>query len=144
MARNTILLRGDAVEDSFLVEASVAIRPGMLVEISPSAATHVQPHQTAGGAAAAIFARECHEDQGGDIDDTIAVSAEVTVLYPNLGSWINAYTSDTIAAGEWVESAGNGQIRLYGSGYRIGFARNASDLTGTYGRVEIVIQPIGV
>ena len=144
MARNTILLRGDAVEDSFTVEGGTAIRPGMLVEISPSSAVSVQPHQTAGGAAAPIFAREQHENQGGDIDDTIAVGDEVTVLYPNLGSIINAFTADTIDAGGWVESAGNGAVRAYGSGYRIGQARYASDLTGTYGRVEIIIAPIGL
>lgn len=144
MARNTILLRGGAVEDSFGVEGGTAIRPGMLVEISASDATKVQPHQTAGGAAAIMFAREQRENQGADIDDTVAVGDDVTVLWPELGAWINAYTTDTISAGEWVESAGNGQVRLYGSGYRIGMARSDSDLTGTYGRVEIVIQPIGL
>lgn len=138
--RNVTLLRGNAVEDSGI--ASEAITPGMLVEFGGS--DDYQKHSTAGGAAAPWFAREQHENQGAGIDDDIASGDEVTVLRPQLGATINAFTSATIAKGEEVESDGAGGVRVYGSGSRIGIAQAASDLSGTNGRVEIIIAPLGV
>ena len=140
MARNTILLRGTPHEESGI--ASGAIRPGMLVE--PTSTGHFKAHDTAGGAAAALFAREQHENQGNGIDDNIASGDDVTVLFCSAGDKINAVTDDTIAKDEFVESAGDGKVRVYGSGYRIGYAVAASDLSGSVGRVEIIIAPVGV
>lgn len=136
--RNTVLVRGMAREEDAL--ADEAITPGMLVELT---ATGVQRHNAAGGVATPIFAREQKENQGADIHDEIASGDYVTCLYPKLGDVINAYTEDTIALGGWVESDGDGGVRAYGSGYRIGQARKASDFSGTTGRVEIIINPIG-
>jgi len=138
MARNKILIRGSAREESSLFDE--AVTPGMLVELT---ATGVQKHSTAGGVAALAFAREQHENQGGDVDDDIPASDYGTVLFPCLNAKVNAYTSDTIARGDWVESDGAGGVRLYGSGYRLGQAVSASDLSGTNGRVEIILNPIG-
>lgn len=138
--RNVTLLRGKAVEVSGI--ASEAITPGMLVEFGGS--DDYQAHSTGGGAAAPWFAREQHENQGAGIDDDIASGDEVTVIRPQLGASINAFTSDTIVKGESVESDGDGGVRVYGSGFRIGVAAADSDLSGTNGRVEIVIAPHGV
>lgn len=137
--RNKILIRGNAREESSLF--TVQTRPGMLLEIV--AGGGVKPHATAGGVASMMFAREQHENQGGDVDDQIAAADYGTILFPELGAKINAVTSDTIARGDFVESDGAGGVRVYGSGYRIGQAVAASDLSGTVGRVEIIVNPIG-
>ena len=140
MARNTILIRGNAREESILFDE--ATRPGSLMEIT---STGVQKHNTAGGAVLVLaFAREQHENQGADVDDLIASGDNAAVIFPELGAKINAVTSDTIARGGAVESDGDGGVRAYGSGYRIGVAVSASDLSGAVGRVEIILNPIGV
>lgn len=141
MARNVIVLRGSPHEESFI--ASEAITPGMLVEFDPSNADQILKHATAGGAAAPWFVREQHENQGADIDDDVALGDEATVVFARTGDKINAFTSDTITQGDFVESDGVGGVRLYGSGSRVGVASRDSDLSGTNGRVEIIIAPIG-
>lgn len=138
--RNTILIRGNAREENALITTG-ASRPGSLMQ---HVATGYKKHATAGGAAAVIVLKEQHETQGNDIDDNVAQNDKATVLFPELGAVINFVTSDTIARGEWVESDGAGGVRLYGSGYRIGIAQAASDLSGTVGRVEVAVQPIGL
>jgi len=136
MPRNTILLRGDAEEHSGIV-TTATITPGMLVEMVGT--NGYRRHATAAGAAAAFFARQQHENDGAGVDDAIAVGDEVTVLYAEKGATINAYTTDTIARGGFVESDGVGGVRAFGSGVKLGVAQAASDLSGDVGRVEIII-----
>lgn len=137
--RNTILLDGGFREDTGLADG--AITPGSLVQLT---STGYNDNVSAGAACVPAFAREQHENQGADVDDNIASGDTVTVIFPACGAVINALTSDTIARGEYVESDGAGGVRLYGSGFRIGQAQTASDLTGSNGRVEIVVAPLGV
>lgn len=139
MARNVILLRGKAREDSGI--AGGAITPGALVQIT---STGFNDNVGAGATCIPAFARAQHENDGAGIDDNIASGDEVTALYPECGAVINALTSDTIAKGEFVESDGAGGVRVYGSGFRIGQAQSASDLSGSNGRVEIIVAPLGV
>lgn len=138
--RNTILIRGDAREKNGTFSA--VTRPGMLMQ--PNGTGGFEPHDEVAGRAAPIFAREQHELQGNDIDDNIASGDSATVLYPETGAVINAVTADTIDEGEWVESAGDGTVQLLSSGYAIGQAVKASDLSGTVGRVEIAVATTGV
>ena len=139
--RNTILIRGRAVREDAGI-ASGSLTPGMLVE--PTSTNHYKAHDTPGGAAALIFVRENFENNGNGIDDAVASGSNVPVLFVKAGDIVNAVTDDTIDKDEFVESAGDGKVQPYGSGYRIGYARAASDLSGTVGRVEIVIAPVGV
>jgi len=142
MARNTILLRGKAREEGRLADCYV-LTPGMLVELADAGT--VIPHTTDGGQAAPIFVREQWENDGADIDDDIALDDEAILIFPEMGAKINAYTSDTIEEGDTVCSDGEGGVRLADSGdYVIGTAAEDSDLTGTNGRVEIYVWPLGV
>jgi hypothetical protein len=135
MPRKVILLRGNAREESGIADATIT--PGMLLEFET--ANGLSPHAGAGAAAAAIFARAAHEDDGDGIDDNIASGSEVTAIYPEKGAKINAVTDETIDRGEFVQSAGDGKVALFDSGVIIGVASAASDLSGTVGRVEIII-----
>lgn len=142
MARNTILLRGQAREEG-RIATPYAITPGMLVELADAGAAI--PHTTDGGQGMPIFAKEQHENQGAGIDTDIAVADEVQILFPEHLAKINAFTSDTIAEGEQVCSDGAGGVRLADSGdYVLGVAAADSDLSGTNGRVEIYVAALGV
>lgn len=138
-ARNKILLRdaGHIELDGIFTGAT---RPGSLLE---QTATGWRVEQTAGGQCIPAFAREQHENQGGDIDDNIPAADTGTAIVCSNGCIVNAVTADTIARGEWVESAGSGQVRLFGSGQRIGQAVEASDLSGSVGRVKILVAAVG-
>lgn len=141
MARNTILLRGDAREEARTV-ASAQVRPGMLVLLV--GASSCRPYNVDGGQAFPVFARAQHENQGADIDDLIAVGDEATLIFPEQGAKVNAYTTETIEAGDPVTPDNAGGLRVADSGdYVIGVATADSDLGGTVGRVEIVVGALG-
>jgi hypothetical protein len=141
MARNTILLRGNAREEGRIVETAT-ITPGMLVQLETGG--EVIRHAVDGGQAFPMFAKENHENQGADIDTVIADADSVTVLFPEQGAKINAFTTDTIAEGDFGCSDGVGGVRLADSGdYVIGQASADSDLGGSVGRVEIYVAALG-
>ena len=140
MARNKILLR-DAGHIELDGVYTGATRPGSLLELT---ATGFRAEQTAGGQCIPAFARAQHENDGADVDDNIPAQDTGTALLCGNGCIVNAVTTDTIARGTWVESAGSGKVRAYGSGQRIGQAVSASDLSGSVGRVEIIVCAAGL
>jgi hypothetical protein len=142
MARNTILLRGMAREEGRIVETAT-ITPGMLVQLETGG--EVIRHAVDGGQAFPMFAKENHENDGAGIDTVIADADSITILFPEQGAKINAFTTDTIAEGDFVCSDGVGGVRLADSGdYVIGQASADSDLGGSVGRVEIYVAALGV
>lgn len=136
MARNVILLDGNARKQGGL--SSGNLTPGMLVELY-STGRAFRAHATQGGAAIAAFVQDQWENAGSDIDTTIATGKDITVLFPEKGAKVNAVTDATIARGEFVQSAGGGKVEVYDSGVIIGVADAASDLSGTVGRVAIIL-----
>lgn len=140
MARKVILLRGHAREESGV--AGAALTPGMLVEMDTTGADEWKPHDTPGGGGLLAFVRAQHENDGAGIDTEIASGDDCTIIFPEQGAKVNAVTDDTIARGDVVQSAGNGKVEPFDSGVGIGVAAAASDLSGTVGRVEIIITPI--
>ena len=96
--------------------ASVAITPGMLVQ----GVTAILKHATAGGVAARTFALE-RDELGDNLDVAYGVGDVVKVGSFSPGDVVNALVvSGAISAGSFVESAGNGYLRVYGSGVRVG------------------------
>lgn len=140
-ARRVILLQGHAREESGI--AGAQLTPGMLVEIDTSGDREWKPHASAGGGGVLAFVRAQHENDGAGIDTAIASGDDCTVIFPEMGAKVNAVTDDTIARGDVVQSAGNGKVEpLTSGGVGIGVAAEASDLSGTVGRVAIIITPI--
>ena len=122
---------------------AAAVLVGEAVGLAANEET-VVAHAGDGAQAVPRFARAQHENQGASIDTDIAVGDEVTVLYPELGAKVNAFTSATITTGEYVCSDGAGGVRVAGSGDSVvGQAAADSDLSGTNGRVEIYVSPLG-
>lgn len=110
-----IVLQGNPILNENGV-ASEAITPGMLVQ----GVTSIAKHSSAGGAAARTFALE-RDEMGSDIDTDYAIGDVVKIASCSPGDVVNALiVSGAISAGAFVESNGNGYLKAYGSGIRIG------------------------
>lgn len=91
--------------------AAGTITPGMLVK--RTSADAVVAHSLAGGPVHAIFALE-DENQGNDIADNYASGALVKLWLPVHGEQVYAIAAtsgNTIAIGDFLESAGDGRLR---------------------------------
>lgn len=91
--------------------AAGTITPGMLVKRTSADAVVV--HSTAGGAVNPLFAIE-DEQQGNDIADNYSSGELVKLWKPTPGDQVYAFgptSGNTIAIGDFLESAGNGKLR---------------------------------
>ncbi len=116
---NTVFLGGERTQLGTLA-ASEAITPGMLVERFNSAGViRIRKHATAGGNTSRLVATEMTMLNKG-IDDACAANdlIEVSALQPGAAAWM-FIGSDTIVAGDKLESAGNGLLRKLASGTAI-------------------------
>lgn len=131
MSYNTIKVKkySDVIEE---FEAGGTIYPGMLVELNSD--LEVIAHDSAGARALTMVALE-NELEGQDIDTAYAEGDPVQVWIPYRGD--NAYMvladGQNIAIGDMLESAGNGYLRKLNTGYVIGVALEALDLSGSSG-----------
>lgn len=116
----TILLRGDGVlaQREAIAATGSTIIPGDLVE--RSAADEVQEHSTSDGTAAKLFAveRVWQESDAGTAQIDDAYAADDTVIFMALPSGAQVYArlaaSSTIAAGDYLSSAGDGTLQALG------------------------------
>lgn len=98
-------------------EAGGTIIPGQLVQLVSDGT--VQTHGTAGGVAEKAFALE-DELQGKGIDDAYAIGDRVQVWNTRPGDEVYALlnpsaTAVNITIGDFLESAGNGNLQKYGT-----------------------------
>ncbi len=98
-------------------EAASEIIPGQLVQLDSTG--KAKPHATAGGLAEKAFALE-DELQGKGIDDAYVAGDRVQVMYARPGDEVYALlntsaTAVNIAIGDFLESAGNGNLQKYGT-----------------------------
>jgi len=124
MARRCIKLKGQP-QQSEEYSASVAITPGMLLEVE-SAGT-VKPHSSADAAVAPIFALE-REEMGKDIDTAYAIGDCVKSGHFGPGMRVNALipSGQNLARGAYVQSNGNGMVKAIASGTRLGWVVEAT------------------
>lgn len=130
MALATILLKGGGVNKEY--DAGTAITPGYLVALAADG--DVDPHGTAAANAQRMFALE-NELVGDGIDVDYAVGERVKCVVPTPGSEIYALvaaSASAIVIGDFLESAGDGTLRLA--------ATDAA--TDTAQRVSIIAQAI--
>lgn len=104
----TIFLKGDPVYDER--EAGGAITPGHLVSVNGS--NQVVVHASAGGRAAALFAKE-NDIGGDDITHAYASGEKVLFMACRPGDEVYAIIADgeNIDEGDFLESNGNGELR---------------------------------
>ena len=106
---NTIVLKGRGIRKER--EAGATISPGHLVEVIST--DLVQVHSTAAGNAQKAFAVE-NEVIGNGIDDDYLVGDWVLyeVLEPGAEVQALMFTGESAVIGDFVESAGNGTLRV--------------------------------
>jgi hypothetical protein len=108
----TIVLRGRGIRKEAIADAGSAIKPGYLLERDN--ATEVSEHSSAGENAVPMFAVE-NEVVGKDIDTVYAVGDNVLFEVMTPGTEVYALvaaSATAITAGAFVESAGDGTVRI--------------------------------
>lgn len=127
MASRAIVLQGHPIINEKGVAAEEII-PGMLVEGVDS----VERQDDAGGPATRTFALE-QDMLGKDIDEVYAIGDQVQVGSFSPGDVVNALiaSGQNITAGQFLEPAGNGTLRAYAAGTRIGRAMESVNNDGS-------------
>jgi hypothetical protein len=118
-ASKAVVLQGVPTYNENGVASENGIIPGMLVQ----GVTTIAKHNVAGGVAARTFALE-RDEMGDALDVAYVIGDVVKVGSFSPGDVVNAVVASgaNIAAGSFVESAGNGAVRVYAAGTRIGRA----------------------
>lgn len=124
--------------------ASAAITPGALIERFLSSGTlKVRNHSTAAGYGTRMFALD-RPELNASYTTAYAADDLVKMIVAKPGDVIYALipSGHAIAAGAFLESNGDGALRTFGSGTRIGQAleavANGAGLTPARCRVEVV------
>ncbi len=108
-APETILLKGDPTRKER--DAGGTITPGHLLQLD--ADNDVVVHDTAGGLIGSRWFAVENDIAGDDITDTYASGEVCQIHSAKPGDEINAIlaVSQTITIGDWLVSAGNGQVQ---------------------------------
>jgi hypothetical protein len=136
----TIILSGPAPTIVGDLVCSEALTPGHLVERVSSSGTKWRKHATAAGIAQAAFALN-QPYLNKDLDTASAASDLVDVGIFTKGAVVNAIlaSGQTIALNDFLESAGDGTLRKYGSGVRLGVAIEAVTTVNSTARLRTEI-----
>jgi len=112
MAIKTISVAGEGARYEALVTSGQTVTPGMLVALQSDGT--VKAHPNAGQPAEAAFAVE-DDLQGKDIDETYAAGSicQYEIFKPGDKVYAYASTSQTIAKGDFLQSAGDGYFQKY-------------------------------
>jgi hypothetical protein len=140
-APRTIMLVGKEVSVMKELVAGGTITPGMLLAINSSG--QYIAHAVAAADVPPIFAQE-NDFNGKGIDDNYVANDWVQAWVCGRGAEVNALVAAAATAiplGSYVESAGNGTVRVYAAGKRIGQALEAVDNSGggSAARIKILI-----
>lgn len=122
-----ILLRGNPICKE--TKSGAALTPGHLATIN--AAGLLVPHPTAGGVASKTFVREAAYI-GKTMDDPFASGDTVPHMTCRAGDEVNALLQDgnNVGVGAYLESAGDGTLRLLASGVAVAKALVAVNTVG--------------
>ena len=136
----TIFLGGERTQINDRA-VSEAVKPGHLVELFNAAGVHrFRKHATAGGDTARLVATDASMLNKG-VDDAYAANDLVEVSAGRGGStfWMRLNSGETIVAGNKLESAGDGTLRILASGTALFSAlESKTTLAETMIRVEVV------
>lgn len=127
---NTIELEGRGPRSELV--ANAAITPGQLCEVMSTG--KVRKHATAGGFHERLIAQE-DSLQGNGITDNYAAAAKVQLVSaePGQAMYMLLKDGENATTDEFLESAGDGDLRVYIAGTRVGRAMDAVDLSDSSG-----------
>lgn len=114
---NVVFLGGDRTQINDLA-ASETITPGMLVDrFNAAGVIRWRKHNVAAAACVPAFATE-HSMANKGPDDNYLLNdlVEVSVMQPGAAVWAFIASGQNIVAGNKLESAGDGTLRIFGSG----------------------------
>jgi hypothetical protein len=114
---NTVFLGGDRTQVNDLT-ASEAITPGHLIDsFNAAGVMRWRKHATASIAVAKTVATEMSMMNKG-VDDAYALAdlVEASVLHPGATAWMFIASGQTIVHGNKLESAGDGTLKIFGTG----------------------------
>lgn len=114
---NTVFLGGDRVQVNDLA-ASESITPGMLVDrFNNAGVIRWRKQATASIACAPAFAVD-HPMANKGVDDVYAANdlVEVAICQPGSVVWAFIASGQNIVAGNKLEAAGDGTLKIFGSG----------------------------
>lgn len=134
---HTIKVQGGGREYAGL--GSGTLTPGYLVEPTATADTW-QAHGNTGQPIPVAVVREQFENDGAGIEDTIPTGDSITVWLPEKGSVVLCVTASTIARGQFVASAGNGQVEVADSELAFGVAIDDTYDHGALLRVAVLVN----
>jgi hypothetical protein len=138
---NTVFLGGERVQINDLA-ASETITPGHLVDRFNSAGViRWRKHATASIAAAvAVATEQSMLNRGVDDNYLVGELMEVSVLQPGAAAWMFIASGQNIVAGNKLESAGDGTLKIFSAGVVLASAlENKPNVTAlTRIRVEAV------
>jgi hypothetical protein len=140
---NTIWLGGQRVEIGD-IPASEAITPGMLVERFSSAGSQFWRKQvTAAADVSKSIATDMNMLNKGP-DDICAVNdlIEVSVASPGSNWWMLIPSGQNISAGNFLESAGDGYLRVYAAGKRLFVALEDKNNAAGPGAARIRVEAL--
>lgn len=121
----TIDLKGTGISKEGTVATGQTITPGQLLT---RASTGIIVHATAAGNAAKLFAKE-NELLGKTITDTYTAGMNIQMMFFPPGSEVYALLAASgaaVAIGDFVESAGNGNLRKLSASAATSEAQRAS------------------
>lgn len=112
MAIKTITIKGEPIRYEAVVTSGQTVTPGMLVKLQSNGT--IRSHASAGQVLENAFALE-DDLQGKDIATAYAAASICQFGIFRPGDVVNAIlaTSQTIVKGDFLESAGNGNLRKY-------------------------------
>lgn len=139
----TIWLGGHRVEIGDIA-ASEAITPGHLVlRFNNAGVVRYKKHDVAGGNTVRAVATEQSMLNKG-VDDAYAANdlMEVSELAPGSYAWMIIGSGENIAAGQRLESAGNGKLRALASGVALFAATENKDNSAGPGDARIRVEVV--
>lgn len=137
---NTIWLGGPRTEIGD-VAAGEVITPGMLVERTPTTGLW-RKHALAAGPCHSFATEQNMINKS--VDDTYAIGdlAEVTLGAPGTNAWLIIASGANIAAGDKLESAGNGKLRAWTNGVAPFTALEAKNNSAGPGDARIRVEVV--
>jgi hypothetical protein len=137
MANPVIKLRGEPIYDE-QDKAAEAILPGHLITFDSNG--DWIKHNVAGGFTPAVFATE-REEMGDDIDVAYAVGDKVKSahFYPGCRVAVLIASGQNLIKGDFMESAGDGTMRKFAAGTRIGRSMEVTGAVVALSRVAMEV-----
>lgn len=137
---NVVFLGGDRTQIGDLA-ASETIRPGMLVDrFNAAGVIRWRKHATASIACVPAFATEqSMVNKGVDDDYLVNQLMEVSIGSKGAAFWAFIASGQNIVAGNKLESAGDGTLKIFGSGIVLASALENKPTVTTLTRIRVEV-----